>query len=143
MDQYVSENEDLREQLKQQNDIIDSLMEMKSVLQTQIVLEKEIMKQNLMNKQSFVIKIDIGKLEEDDELEDSDNLVGDNICLQAENNCLQEILKQMNGDKDYLADNNIEKNEEPIFRNGDLRRMSFNSLIDERQIYEDVLEGNQ
>ena len=143
MDQYVSENEDLREQLKQQNDIIDSLMEMKSVLQTQIVLEKEIMKQNLMNKQSFVIKIDIGKLEEDDELEDSDNLLSDNICLQAENNCLQEILKQMNGDKDYLADNNIEKNEEPIFRNGDLRRMSFNSLIDERQIYEDVLEGNQ
>ena len=139
-----SENEDLREQLKHQGEIIDSLVEMKNVLKTQIALEKEIMKQNLMNEHTFIVNIDTEELEEDTEVvEDYDKLVRDNICLETENKSLKELLEQLNEDKDYLVEKKIENRDKIIVRNKDLRRMSFNSMVDERQIYEDVIEGKK
>ena len=142
MDKYESENEDLKEQLKHQSEIIDSLMNMKDVLKTQIALEKEVMKQNLLNEQTFMIMADTDDFEADcEDVEDSTVLISDHICLEAENNCLKEILDQLNGDKDYLVETRTENQEEQISRNGDLRRMSFDSQVGERQIYKDVLEG--
>eukprot|EP00090_Calanus_glacialis_P029508 TRINITY_DN47353_c0_g1_i1.p1 TRINITY_DN47353_c0_g1~~TRINITY_DN47353_c0_g1_i1.p1 ORF type:complete len:370 (-),score=104.31 TRINITY_DN47353_c0_g1_i1:23-1102(-) len=141
MDKYESENEDLKEQLKHQSEIIDSLMNMKDVLKTQIALEKEVMKQNLLNEQTFMIMANIDDVEEEcEDVEDSTNLLSDNICLEAENNCLKDILEQLNGDKDYLVETKLEIQEEQISRTGDFRRMSFDSQVGERQIYKDVLE---
>ena len=109
MERNESENEDLREQLKHQGEIIDSLVEMKNVLKTQIALEKEIMKQNLMNEHTFIVNIGTEELEEDTEVvEDYDKLVRDNICLETENQSLKEILDQLNEDKDYLVKKKIE-----------------------------------
>jgi hypothetical protein len=143
MDRYESENEDLKDQLKHQSEIIDSLMNMKYLLKTQIALEKEVMKQNLLNEQTFRImeNTDDDFEVECEDVEDSNVLLSDNICLEAENNCLKEILEQLNGDKDYLVETRTEKQEEQISRTGDLRRMSFDSQVGERQIYSDVLEG--
>ena len=144
MERNEEENEDLRDQLKHQGEIIDSLVEMKNVLKTQIALEKEIMKQNLMNEHTFIVNIDTEELEEDTEVvEDYDKLVRDNICLETENKSLKELLEQLNEDKDYLVEKKIENRDEIIVRNKDLRRMSFNSMVDERQIYEDVIEGKK
>ena len=142
MDKYESENEDLREQLKHQSEIIDSLMSLKDVLKTQIAMEKEVMKQNLLSEQTFMIMAYTDDFEEEcEDVEDSTVLLSDNICLEAENNCLKEILDQLNGDKDYLVETRIVNQEEQISRTGDLRRMSFDSQVEERQIYKDVLEG--
>ena len=76
-----------------------------------------------------------------EDVEDSTVLLSDNICLEAENNCLKEILEQLNGDKDYLVETRTDNPDEQISRTGDLRRMSFDSQVGERQIYKDVLEG--
>ena len=140
----MSENEDLREQLKQQEEIIERLMEMKNILKTQITLENEIMKQNL-KEQSFQINKSMDKLDEEEEEEECDSkiLLSDNACLEVENNCLREIIAELSEDKDYLADHKNEKEGEEISRTADLRRLSVDSLVDERQTYKDVLEGTK
>ena len=139
----MSENEDLKEQLKHQEEIIDSLMEMRNILKTQLTLENEIMKQNL-KEQTFEIEKNVKKLDEEDEdyfNDDSKALLSHNVCLEVENNCLREIIAELSADKYYLTDHKNEKEEGKLSRTKDLRRLSVDSLVDERQTYKDVVEG--
>ena len=66
MDNLVDQNEDLREQLKHQEEIIDNLIEMKNILKTQVTIENEVLKQNL-KKETFKTNNSFEKFDEDEE----------------------------------------------------------------------------
>ena len=132
-------NDIIYEKFLDVSDAVDNMSKLKSILETEIILQQQILETSVLLGFSFDIHDELSELEADFVLEEDDLLKTyfENQCLEAENKVVAKLLNDIKSDYEELRSEEIHESAKD-----DLEDPRKESLSNSHQLKNDVVEGN-